>query len=125
VDYIATEYLYEDRNLCVTCCSGGLAMAGRPFEHGYDVYFEQGTLIYNSATCPQVTLLDAAGGVQTVTFAAQDVYDAFVGEIQDAVDYVSGAKAESGLSGESARNSLKLCLLEIESVKSKAPVRVG
>jgi|YNPNPStandDraft_1061719.scaffolds.fasta_scaffold21661_3 predicted dehydrogenase len=125
VDYIATQYLYTDRNISVTCCSGGLAMPGRPFEHGFDVYFEKGTLIYNSATCPQVTLLDAEGGVQTVTFEAQDVYDAFVGEIQDAVDYVSGAQSVSGLSGESARNSLKLCLLEIESVKRKAPVSVS
>jgi len=124
VDYIATQYVYEDRDLCITCCSGGLAMAGRPFEHGYDVYFEKGTLIYNSATCPQITLLDANGGVQTVTLEAQDVYDAFVAEIQDAVDYVSGQKAESGLSGASARDSLMLCLREIQSVKMGKPVRI-
>ena len=123
-DYIATQYVYEGRELCVTCCSGAVAMRGRPFEHGYDVYFEKGTLIYNSATCPEVTLFDDKGRSRTLPVKDGDPVAAFAGELQDAVDVVSGKKAESDLSGASARDSLMVCLREIRSLETGKTVRV-
>lgn len=123
-DYIATQYVYGGRNLSVTCCSGAVSMRGRPFEHGYDVYFDKATLAYNSTSCPQVTLLDDQGGARQVKLKDGDPVAAFAGELQDAVDYVSGKKSESDLSGASARDSLMICLREIQSLRRGRAVRL-
>lgn len=50
--------------------------------------------------------------------------DAFVGEIQHAVDCVRKDVKSPILSGESARDSLRLCLLESESVRKGKILKV-
>ena len=38
VDYLTTAYLYGPGGPAVTCSSGAVAMKGRPFVHGYEIY---------------------------------------------------------------------------------------
>ena len=40
--------------------SGAIAMKARPFVHGYELYLEKATLVYESGTCP-LTVLHADG----------------------------------------------------------------
>ncbi len=50
--------------------------------------------------------------------------DGFVGELQEAVDAIAHSRASQELGGQSARNSLLLCLKEIESVKKGEQVAI-
>ncbi len=50
--------------------------------------------------------------------------DGFVGELQEAVHAVKAGKDSKVLSGQSARDSLRMCLREIESVKKGRRVRL-
>jgi len=48
--------------------------------------------------------------------------DGFVGELQEVVDSIKAGQPSSTLGGMSARNSLALCLKEIQSAKGKKRV---
>src|SRR6185312_11102973 len=41
VQYLTTSYLYGDSGPAVTCSSGAVAMNGREFVHGYEIYLEK------------------------------------------------------------------------------------
>ncbi len=60
VSYLTTQYLYGPGGPAISCSSGALCMAARPFVHGYEIYLERATLVYESGTCP-LTLLPARG----------------------------------------------------------------
>ncbi|HEU4752213.1 MAG TPA: Gfo/Idh/MocA family oxidoreductase, partial [Armatimonadota bacterium] len=64
VEYLVTEYLYPDRNVCITAQSGAIAQKGIEFEHGFDVYFERAMLKHNSSTTPALELYTEDGGKQ-------------------------------------------------------------
>ena len=49
VSYLTTQYLYGPGGPAVTCSSGAVAMKGRPFVHGYEIYLEKATLVYDPA----------------------------------------------------------------------------
>ena len=49
VVHLTTQYLYDHPNLAVSCTSGALSQAGRPFAHGFELYFERATLAFEFA----------------------------------------------------------------------------
>lgn len=113
VEYINTHYQY-DSPMAISAEGGWLAQPGCPFEHGYDVYFEGATLKFNSSWGQPPQLLTKDGGVSAPALPGED---GFVGELQEAVDAIAHGRPSQELGGQSARNSLLLCLKEIESVK--------
>jgi predicted dehydrogenase len=141
VDYLVTQYLFDGRNpsprpprsgegagpaawhsnLCVTAQSGAASMQGVPFEHGYDAYFERATLRYSSFTGQPIHCALEDGSVESITPAKPD---AFVAELQTAVEGVRTGQLPAILAAESARNSLALCLREAESVHKREIVRL-
>ena len=117
VTYLTTSYLYGPGGPSLTCSSGALAANGRPFVHGFDVYLEKATLSHDSSGVP-LTVYTNDGKSTQPTLAGGDAVDAFVSELQAAVDGVTAGVAPRLLSAELARNALALCFSEIESVKS-------
>jgi predicted dehydrogenase len=118
VNYLTTQYLYGAGGPSVTCSSGAVAMAGRPFVHGFEIYLERATLVYNSGG-PALTLLTADGqSTQPALAGGGDPISAFTSEIQTAVDAVKSGTEPDLLSGTLARNALVLCHKECESVKT-------
>ena len=120
VEYIHTNYQYPGK-MAISAEGGWLAQQGCPFEHGYDVYFEEATLKFNSSWGVPPQLLTADGKVRKPRLPGKD---GFVGELQEAVDAIRSGKASKELGGMSARNSLKMCLKEIESAKKRRKVAV-
>ena len=49
VVHLTTQYLYDHPNLAVSCISGALSQAGRPFAHGFELYLERATLAFEFA----------------------------------------------------------------------------
>ncbi|MFH1566975.1 MAG: Gfo/Idh/MocA family oxidoreductase [Gemmatimonadota bacterium] len=121
VEHIDTHYHYAGRSMSVSAEGGWLSQQGCPFEHGYDIYFERATLKYNSSWGQPPVLLTEDGRARKPRLSRQD---GFVGEIQDAVDGVRTGKQSKVIAGGSARDSLRLCAKEVESVKTGRKVRV-
>src|SRR5947199_1546295 len=95
VSYLTTQYLYGPGGPAISCSSGAVAQKGRPFVHGYEVYLEKATLVYESGTC-HLTLLDADGKAERVQLQeSSDATTAFTLELQAAVPGVeSGVDAD-------------------------------
>lgn len=124
VDYLTTSYLYGSGGPAVTCSSGAIAMKGRPFVHGYEIYLEKATLVYESGTCP-LTVLTADGKSEQPTLGGgDDATTAFTLELQAAVDGVTSGKEPDLLSGKLARDALVLCHKECESVTTGKAVTI-
>ncbi|QJW92607.1 Gfo/Idh/MocA family protein [Frigoriglobus tundricola] len=125
VTYLTTSYLYGPGGPAVTCSSGALSMSGRPFVHGYEIFLEKATLLYDSGGTP-LTLLTADGkATQPELAGGADPISAFTDELQAAVNGVSSGKEPDLLSGKLARDALVLCHRECESVKTGKPIAVG
>ncbi len=118
VQHVTTQYLYGRDGPIITCSSGALAMAGRPFVHGFEIYFEKATLVYDSGVCP-LTLLSGDGTSSQPKLAGggSDIA-AFTQELQAAVNGVIAGKAPDLLSAQLARNALVMCHQECASVRS-------
>jgi predicted dehydrogenase len=122
VDYLATQYLYPGRNLCVSAQSGALATKGVPFEHGFDVYFEHGMLKHNSSTTPKLELHREDGTTEELT---PRVSDGFAEQLRVATEGAASGKLPELVAGRTARSSLATVLAEAESVRSGRPVQLG
>ena len=131
VKYLTTHYLYDDPSICISCSSGAVSQPARPFTHGYEIYFEQATLLYEFATLGNepkllmpLTVLTADGKSNQPQLESSDPIAAFSAEIQHAVNVVSSGADPAELSGELARDALLLCHLEGQSVRSGQAVPV-
>lgn len=124
VQHLTTQYLYDEGPGCVTCTSGALCQKGRPFVHGYEMYLEKATLLYQSGTQP-LTILTADGKSEQPKLAGGDeATAAFTAELQAAVDGVKAGKEPALLSGQLARDALVMCFRECESVINGGTIRL-
>jgi predicted dehydrogenase len=117
VTYLTTQYLYGPGSPAVSCSSGALAQKGRPFVHGYEIYLERATLVYESGTAPLTVLTADGKSEQPRLDGGSDATAAFTLELQAAVDGVRAGRAPDLLSGQLARDALVLCHKECQSVK--------
>jgi predicted dehydrogenase len=125
VPYLTTQYLYGPGGPSVTCSSGAVAVSGRPFVHGYEIYLEKATLSYDSGGTP-LSVYTADGKTSNPQLpGGGDPLTAFAEEIQTAVDAGATGREPDLLSGKLARDALVMCLRECESVKSGKPVAIG
>ncbi len=124
VVHLDALYLYGAGGPCVGCVSGALAQKGREFVHGYEVYFEQATLVYESGSQP-LTVLTADGKSEQPALGGGDHLAGFTAELQAAADGVQAGRAPDLLSGQLARDALVLCHRECDSVRSGRVVDVS
>ena len=118
VQHLTTQYLYGPSGPSVTCSSGAVAMSGRQFVHGYEIYFKKATLVYESGTCPLTLLTSDGKSSHPELLGGGDPISAFTMEIQAAVDGVVAGKSPDLLSAQLARDALAMCFKECESVKT-------
>jgi predicted dehydrogenase len=124
VSYLTTSYLYGPGGPAITCSSGAVCMSGRPFVHGYEIYMERASLIYDSGGTPLHLLTADGKSVQPALAGGGDPLSAFASEIQAACDGVARGVEPDLLSGQLARDALVLCHRECESVKTGKIVAV-
>ena len=104
----------------ITAQSGAVGQGGRSFEHGFDVYFENAVVQYNSTWGSPLCVV-TADGVDEPTLSTED---GFAREIQYAVETIASDGEPTLLSGQSARDSLELCWREVESIRTGQVVRL-
>jgi predicted dehydrogenase len=122
VEYLTTNYLYGDGGPAVSCSSGAVAMSGREFVHGFEVYLEKATLAYESGALPLTVYTPDGKSRSPKLKGGTDPLSAFTAEIQAAVNGVAEGKEPDLLSGKLARDALVLCHKECQSVRSGKPV---
>jgi predicted dehydrogenase len=131
-EYLCTSYRFFDRpGLSITCASGAISQPGRAFAHGFEIYLERATLIYEFATLGDkpvlstpLTLLTEDKKVRKPRLGSGDPVVAFTREIQAAVDEVARGVPAEALSGVRAADALRLCFKEVQSVRRGRAVRV-
>jgi predicted dehydrogenase len=124
VEYLTTQYLYGAKGPAVSCSSGAIAMKGRKFVHGYEIYLEKATLVYESGTAPLTVLTSDGKSKQPKLKGGAEATAGFTAEIQTAVDAVRSGKEPDLLSGQLARDALVLCHKECQSVRTGKAVSV-
>jgi predicted dehydrogenase len=123
VVHLNVVYVYGLDGASVSCASGALAQKGRPFVHGFEVYFEQATVAFDSGAQP-LTVLTSDGQVQKPHLGSGEPVACFAAELQAAVDGVAAGVAPDLLSGQLARDALVMCQRECDSVRSGRAVDV-
>ncbi len=125
VEYLTTQYLYGPGGPALSCSSGAIAMSGRPFVHGYEIYLEKATLVCDSGGTPLTVFTPDGKSTRPDLGGSGDPVDSFTLEIQAAVDGVSSGKEPDLLSGQLARDALVLCHRECQSVLAGHAVSVA
>jgi predicted dehydrogenase len=123
--HVHSQYQFPDGGASVASSSGALCQSGRPFMHGYEAYFERGTLAHQSGVLPP-TLFAKDGTVATPKLPSSgDPVDCFAAELQAAIDGITSGNAAAALDGRTARDALALCLAECESVRTGRIVKIS
>jgi hypothetical protein len=109
----------------VSCSSGAIAQKGRPFVHGYEIYLERATLVYESGTAPLTVLTADGKAKQPKLKGGAEATSGFTAEIQTAVNGITTGKEPDLLSGKLARDALVMCHKECQSVLSGKAVAIS
>jgi predicted dehydrogenase len=125
VEYLSTTYKYKDRpDLAITCASGAISKSGRAFAHGFEVYLEKATILYEFSMLggkpvlsQPLSVLTDDGKVKQPRLGSGDPVVAFTREMQAAVNEVGKGEVSRELSGEVAADALRLCFKEVASVQ--------
>jgi predicted dehydrogenase len=133
VNHVHSQYVYDNADLAVSCVSGGIAAGQLQFAHGFEIYLEKATLLYNAGTLggewsvdrPLTVVTDRGKPAPPKLKGGTEWYAAFTAELQDAVDAVRTGKEPSIISGTLARDALTLCLAEAKSITSGKSVNVA
>jgi predicted dehydrogenase len=132
VVHLTTQYLYDTPNLAVSCVSGALSQAGRPFAHGFELYFDRATIAYEFANlggrahlAMPLSVVLPDGTVSQPELGSGDPVDSFTQEIAVAAEAIASGHEAERLSGKLARQALRLCLAEIESVKTRKVIELA
>ena len=131
VEYCATLFEYPDSNYVVSCISGVINQQGRPFAQGFEIHlenatvqFEFGGFVDQGESMPLKVLTDD-GQVVRPELGDGDPVAAFVIELSEVIDIVSGQRPSSGvLDAKLARDAIELCHLQSQSVFQRARIPV-
>lgn len=126
VNHVHTNYLFDNPNLAITSVSGGIAAKGLAFAHGFELYLEKATLLYDAGTYagqwtvnrPLTLITEDGGAFQPELPGGTDWCSAFTAELQAAVNSLQSGHEAAELSGTLALNALKLCEAERQSIAS-------
>ena len=114
---------FGDPDVVVSVGGGTLDQHGRPFAHGYEVIFERATIQFEFAAYDDqpelmpLKILHEDGSIERPDLGSGDPVDAFIEELELVASIVNGGQEQGALAGELAADALKICELELASVK--------
>ena len=132
VNHVSTQYVYEDAEMTVSCISGGIAAGGLKFAQSFELFLEKATIQFDAGTYGTdwvvnrpLTLITGGDEIATPDPGGRSEWcGAFTDELQEAVDAVATGSQPATLNGQLARDALKLCHAEAESIASGSLVAV-
>ena len=126
VNHVQTQYVFGEGGPSVSCVSGGIAAKGLAFGHAFEAYFEDATILFDACTLAgqwtvnrPLTVITNDGQATTPILSGGTTWCAgFTAELQAAVDSVTSGTPSPVLSGDLARDALKVCFAEAQSIAS-------
>jgi predicted dehydrogenase len=123
VNHVHSQYAFDDPDLAVSCVSGGIAAGGLEFGHGFELYLEKATIMFDAGTLAGEWTVNTPlrlitnEGVQIPELNSDGEWcGAFTDELQIAVDALVSGEEPRILSGELARDALRVCFAEAKSI---------
>ncbi len=130
-EYFQSQFLFSDPSLVVSATSGVIPQQSRPFLHGFEIQLERATLVFEFGVIdgkPKVimpfTILLDKGKPKCPTLGDGDPLLAFQAELAKVVQSVKENRSALFLSSELARDAIRICQCEHESVVSGKRVKV-
>jgi predicted dehydrogenase len=131
VEYVDTQFLFDDGTPTITAASGVINQQGRAFTHAFEIHLQEATLIYDFSVIdgkPELsmplTVLTADGRVERPQLGSGDPVDAFVAELAEVSRSISSGQTSPILGGELARDALLLCHRQCQSVATGRQAKV-
>ncbi len=131
VERFHAQFRFDDPKLIVSAASGVIPQQGRPFTHGYEIYLEKATLLYDFAViggepklATAVTVLSENGQVLHPEMGAGDAIAPFASELNEVVQAVQSGVPSPLLTGALARDAVFLCQKETEAAVTGQTVRL-
>jgi len=125
-----SQFHYDDDRM-VTAASGVINQQGRPFSHGFEIYFEKATLLFDFSVVGgepvlsmPLTVLDARGKAKQPKLGSGDPVDAFKSELSEVASCIKAGRESEILGAELARDALVLCQKQEQSIKTRRTVKV-
>ena len=116
VDYLRTTYHYKkSHGPLLTSEAGWINGASLAFEHGFDAFFENASLHFNSTHTPR-PLLYQGKKARELKLGSKD---GVAVQMEQAVKTVRSAEVPPGLSPSNAAIALEVCRAEEKAVRSK------
>jgi predicted dehydrogenase len=125
VNHVHSSYVYPD-GPAVSCVSGGIAASGFQLGHGFEIYCENATLLFEAGTvggewvvARPLTVIGNDGSVEQPTLTGSDSWcAAFTEELQVAVNCIAESAPAGPLAAETALNALRMCWAETKSIET-------
>lgn len=132
VNHVHTSYVFGDNGPAVSAVSGGIAASGMAFGHGFELYLDDATIVFDAGTYAgewvvnrPLSLIRNDGSVTAVDLNASDSWcGAFTLELQQAAAHVSRNADPGALCSKVALDALKMCYAEAESMQQKRIVEL-
>lgn len=122
VSYCNSLLEFADPAITVNCISGVIEQQGRPFNHGFEIHMERGTLQFEfasfqdrSESMPLKLLTDRGDVIRPALFAADDIAG-FVAEISEVMQCLATDRDSEILGGQLARDAIGICHLQASAV---------
>jgi len=126
----STQFIYDPPRM-VTAASGVIDQQGRPFTHGFELYLEKATLLFDYMALPKLgdslaplTLLTSDGRASRPKLGSADPVDAFTAELKEVVRAIRAGEPSPLLAGELARDALLMCKKQTESLRKNRTVKL-
>lgn len=131
VEYCTTQFGFADQSYVVTATSGVLHQAARSFTHGFEIHYEEATLLMDFAVIDDapvvsmpLTVLPKKGKSKQPKLKGGDPVDSFAAELKEVQKSIEEGKPSDILGGELAVDALILCQKQADSVAKGKTVRV-
>jgi predicted dehydrogenase len=131
VERFNTQFLFADPSVIVTAASGVIPQQGRPFTHGYEIYLERATLLFDFAVIGgepilsvPVTVLMKNGKVLRPELKGGDAIAPFEAELGEMAKAIRANKPSALLDSGLARDAVILCQKQTQSVLTGKPVKI-
>ncbi|MEW4456317.1 Gfo/Idh/MocA family oxidoreductase [Bremerella sp. JC817] len=131
VEYCTTQFGFADSSYVVTATSGVLHQPGRSFTHGFEIHFEEATLLMDFAVIDDapvvampLTVLPKKGKSKQPKLKGGDPVDSFAAELKEVEQSILSGTPSSILGGDVAVDALVLCQKQADSIAKGKTVRV-
>ena len=131
VEFLTTQFMFDDPRLSVSAASGVIYQQGRAFTHAFEIYLEKAAILFDFAVigdagrlATPVTLLDSRGKVHQPEMGSGDPVEAFVAELTAVVKAVRTGKPAPLLAADLARDAVIMCRKQSDSVFRGRAVKI-